>query len=67
LDEADFVTVNFDAVQAGLGTATCGPGVLPQYLANLEVYNFDVTYRPINLQERTVFEYAAERKEAKKL
>lgn len=67
LDEADFVTVNFDAVQAGLGTATCGPGVLPQYLAEPEVYQFDVTYRPINLQERTVFEYAAEKRQAEKL
>lgn len=26
-------TIHLDAEQAGVGTATCGPGVLPHYLA----------------------------------
>ncbi len=60
LDEADFVTVNFDALMTGLGTATCGPGILPQYVAKSGSYRFSVTFRPIELQQQSIFDYAAE-------
>ncbi len=63
LDEADFVTLNYDALITGLGTATCGPGISPQYVANTGIYRFDVTYRPINLQDRTIYDYVAEKHE----
>ena len=58
LDEADFVTVNTDALVTGLGTATCGPGILPQYVAKAGLYKFSVAFRPIELQKRPVFDYA---------
>jgi beta-galactosidase len=61
LDEADFVTVNFDALVTGLGTATCGPGILPQYVATSGIYRFDVTYSPVQFQQKSIFEYAAEK------
>jgi beta-galactosidase len=34
------VTVHLDAVQSGVGTATCGPGVLPQYQVPVQPTQF---------------------------
>lgn len=34
------VTVHLDAAQTGVGTATCGPDVLPKYYLPVEPYNF---------------------------
>lgn len=34
------ITVHLDAAHTGVGTATCGPGVLPQYRPTLTPYNF---------------------------
>jgi beta-galactosidase len=61
LDEAGFVTVNCDAMITGLGTATCGPGILDKYVAHTGKYKFSVTYRPVNFQKRSVFDYASEK------
>lgn len=33
-------TVHVDFVQTGVGTATCGPGVLPQYIPEVKPYSF---------------------------
>lgn len=41
------VTVHLDAAQAGVGTATCGPGVLPQYWVPVQEYKFRFTIRPL--------------------
>ena len=41
------VTVHLDAAQAGVGTATCGPGVLPQYRVPVQDYTFRFTIRPL--------------------
>ena len=41
------VTVHVDAAQTGVGTATCGPGVLPVYWLPLESYEFDFTFIPV--------------------
>ena len=41
------VTVHLDAEQAGVGTATCGPGVLPQYLVPVEKTMFEFVIWPI--------------------
>lgn len=41
------VTVHLDAEQAGVGTATCGPGVLPAYLVPLTKQHFEFTIHPI--------------------
>ncbi|WP_249226638.1 glycoside hydrolase family 2 TIM barrel-domain containing protein [Alicyclobacillus mengziensis] len=46
LVEDDFITVNLDHVQNGLGTASCGPGVLPQYLLNTEQFDFTMRLKP---------------------
>ena len=46
LDEADFMTLNVDALQAGLGTATCGPDVADQYLLKDSIYQYDICLRP---------------------
>lgn len=41
-----FNTVHIDYAQAGLGTATCGPGVLPQYRLAPERVSFGFTLKP---------------------
>ena len=46
LEEADFMTLNVDAFQAGLGTATCGPDVAEQYLLRDTIYQYDICLRP---------------------
>ncbi len=61
LEDAGFVTVNFDELVTGLGTATCGPGILPQYVATNGIYRFEVTYRPVQFQQKEIFDYAAEK------
>ena len=41
------IAVHLDAAQAGVGTATCGPGVLPQYRVPVQEYMFRFTIRPL--------------------
>lgn len=41
------ITVHLDTQQAGVGTATCGPGVLPSYLVPLTKQTFDFTIHPV--------------------
>ena len=41
------ITVHLDALQAGVGTATCGPGVLPQYLVPVGKQTFEFTLYPL--------------------
>ena len=47
LERDGLVTVHLDAGQAGVGTATCGPGVLPQYLVPLKKQSFEFTLYPV--------------------
>lgn len=61
LDDAGFITVNFDELVGGLGTATCGPGVLPQYVVGNGVYRFSVSYQPVHFQQKSVYDYAAQK------
>lgn len=42
------VTVHLDALQSGVGTATCGPGVLAPYLVPVKEYLFSFEIRPLN-------------------
>jgi beta-galactosidase len=46
LEEADYMTLNLDARQAGLGTATCGPDTDEKYLLNDKYYEYVVCLRP---------------------
>lgn len=41
------VTLHIDSCQAGVGTATCGPGVLPQYRVPLTRQTFEFTLSPL--------------------
>ena len=41
------VTVHLDAAQTGVGTATCGPGVLPAYWLPLDTYRFGFIFVPV--------------------
>ena len=52
LKEADFMTLNIDAMQAGLGTATCGPDVADPYLLTDSIYQYDVCLRPYHVGEQ---------------
>ena len=47
LERDGLMTVHLDAEQAGVGTATCGPGVLPQYLVPLKKQSFEFTLYPV--------------------
>ncbi len=40
----DAVYLNVDVAQNGIGTASCGPGVLPQYVLHAEPTSFSVTF-----------------------
>jgi beta-galactosidase len=46
LEKAPYMTLNVDALQAGLGTATCGPGVAEPYRIRVKSYDYDLCLRP---------------------
>jgi beta-galactosidase len=48
----DRVFVNVDLAQNGLGSASCGPGVLPQYQLTPAPHTFRVTLRPPDVRDR---------------
>ena len=48
LERDGLVTVHLDAEQSGVGTATCGPGVLPLYRVPVKGHVFEFTIYPIN-------------------
>lgn len=41
------ITIHLDAEQAGVGTATCGPGVLASYRVSLDKQTFEFTLYPL--------------------
>ena len=41
------ITVHLDAEQAGVGTATCGPGVRPEYRVKVAGRTFEFVFEPI--------------------
>jgi beta-galactosidase len=43
----DDITVNVDHAQHGLGTGSCGPGPLPQYVLNAAPTTFEVRFRAL--------------------
>ncbi len=47
LQKASFITVNMDYAQNGLGTATCGPGVLDKYKVHGEPVDYTIILKPI--------------------
>ncbi|WP_337102524.1 glycoside hydrolase family 2 TIM barrel-domain containing protein [Paenibacillus sp. YIM B09110] len=47
LKEHDRVFLHLDLAQNGIGSASCGPGVLPQYVLNAEGFRFQVRLTPL--------------------
>ncbi|MBM7858834.1 glycoside hydrolase family 2 TIM barrel-domain containing protein [Lentzea nigeriaca] len=47
LKPRDHVYLNLDLAQHGLGTASCGPGVLPQYRLHAQKASFSLTFAPL--------------------
>jgi beta-galactosidase/evolved beta-galactosidase subunit alpha len=47
LNKRDFITLNIDYRHYGLGSASCGPGPLPQYTLKLNKFDFTVRFRPL--------------------
>ena len=47
LEAGDNVWVNIDHKMGGIGTGSCGPGVLPQYQLRAEPMSFSVVLRPL--------------------
>ncbi|MBC7238793.1 MAG: beta-galactosidase subunit alpha, partial [Chloroflexi bacterium] len=47
LERSEEITLNLDAAQSGLGTASCGPATLPQYLLPAAERTFSVRLRPL--------------------
>ena len=47
LERNGHVTVHLDAEQAGVGTATCGPGVQPEYRLPVTNQSFEYTLRTV--------------------
>lgn len=50
LERSGIVTVHLDAEQTGVGTATCGPGVLPRYWIPVKEHEFSFTLTPCSDQ-----------------
>ncbi|GMX60980.1 hypothetical protein Elgi_74050 [Paenibacillus elgii] len=48
LKEHDRVYLHLDLAQNGLGNASCGPGLLPQYVLKAEAFHFQVRLTPMN-------------------
>lgn len=45
LKKNDYVTLHLDKAQTGIGTASCGPGVLPQYVLRNEPFEFSFLFK----------------------
>lgn len=46
LEPRDFITLNLDYQQNGIGSASCGPGVLPEHRLLTKEYKFSVILQP---------------------
>jgi beta-galactosidase len=44
LEPTDWIYLNLDIAQNGLGTASCGPGVLPQYQLHADKASIELTF-----------------------
>lgn len=54
LSREKYYTFNIDLKQAGIGTATCGPGVLDKYLVTNQEYHFTLHLRACNSAKSNV-------------
>jgi len=56
LNPTDFLTVNVDYKQAGLGTATCGPDVDEKYRLGNQIYEYTVLLRAFDVKDEDPIE-----------
>ncbi|NLB54446.1 MAG: beta-galactosidase subunit alpha, partial [Lentisphaerae bacterium] len=47
----EYITVNIDHAQRGIGSASCGPELLPKYEVKPEPFKFDVEWAPLTGNE----------------
>lgn len=47
LEDRGTITVHLDSEQGGVGTATCGPGILPAYRVNVAPKSFEFILEPV--------------------
>ncbi|WP_236952464.1 glycoside hydrolase family 2 TIM barrel-domain containing protein [Kibdelosporangium phytohabitans] len=47
LEPGEWIHLNLDIAQNGLGTASCGPGVLPQHELHAHAASIELTFRPL--------------------
>lgn len=52
LNKKNYITVNLDYKQVGVGTATCGPGILDQYLIKEKIFNFQFRIKATNIKRQ---------------
>ena len=50
LQHADYISLNLDIAQDGIGTASCGPAPLDKYRLKIQPYAIKFRFRPINLE-----------------
>ena len=53
LDRRNAITLNLDYQQAGLGSASCGPGTRDEYLLRPKSVQFRVRLRPFSVQDES--------------
>ncbi len=53
LTRREEITVNLDYAQSGLGSASCGPGRLPQYQVKPEPVHYQIRLRPLGGETET--------------
>ncbi|MCL1910467.1 MAG: DUF4981 domain-containing protein, partial [Kiritimatiellaeota bacterium] len=54
----DFVTLNLDIAQDGIGTASCGPAPLDKYRLKIQPYSIKFRFRPICLESQNPMQEA---------
>jgi len=52
LAREDFVTINLDIAQDGIGTASCGPAPLGKYRLKIQPHSIKFRFRPIRLESQ---------------
>lgn len=60
LEPRDFITLNLDYRQNGIGSASCGPGVLPEHQLRTGEFQFSVVLKPYSADGMSAFEAGRE-------
>ena len=60
LKPRDYIVLNIDYLQNGLGSNSCGQDQLDKYRCKFEDFRLDFTIKPCDLSKKTIVEYARE-------